>query len=124
VEESTIRASKWQEKIMDDIKKMATMQARKAFVASILAMIGVATLSTSGAFTLIEILTIVGTGLATFQATYWTTNETKADGEIVVKEDGEKKVFSLELESDPEDLEKKKQVVLKVNKKKPNEQHL
>lgn len=107
---------------MDDLKKMASMQARKAFVASILAMIGVATLSTSGAFTVIEILTIVGTGLATFQATYWTTNDNKADGEIVVKEVGEKKVFSLELESDPEELEKKKEIVLKVNKKKPNEQ--
>jgi len=98
------------------------MQARKAFVAAILAMIGVATLSTSGSFTTIEILTIVGTGLATFQATYWTTNKTEADGEIVVKELGEKKVFSLELESDPEELEKKKQIVLKVNKKEANKE--
>jgi hypothetical protein len=59
---------------MNNLSKMASTQSLKAFVATLIAMIGTATASAENGFTLTEILTIIGVGIAAFQATYWTTN--------------------------------------------------
>jgi hypothetical protein len=83
---------------MKNVKMMASMQARKAFVAAFIAMIGVAALSSTGTFTIPELLTIIGTGLGTFQATYWTTNKDTYDGALVVdKTDSVKDKYNLEI---------------------------
>lgn len=101
---------------MEQIKTMASVQSAKAFVASVLAAIGAATVAAPDGFTLVEILVIAGALVGTFQATYWTTNATKYDGELVVVQQGPTKVFSLNLNTDPQDLEQKDQVTFKVNK--------
>ena len=101
---------------MEHIKRMASVQSAKAFVATFLAMLAAVTIAEPGGFTLVEILTIIGAGVATFQATYWTTNATKYDGELVVVQQGATKVFSLNLNSDPASLETKSQVTFKVDK--------
>lgn len=100
---------------MTNVKAMVSMRARKAFVAAFMTMISAGTIASTGSFTLTEVLAISGTGIVTFQATYWTKNKTAYDGAIHVEPQGDKKIFSLELHSDPEELESKSQVIFKVN---------
>ena len=99
---------------------MASTQASKAYVATLLSAVGAAAVAAENGFTLVEILTILGVAIATFQATYWTTNaksEAQYDGDIdvIAQADG-KKTFSLNLNSDPVDLDSKDEVVFKINK--------
>jgi len=59
---------------MNTIKQIASTQSRKAFVATLIAAIGSATIAADGGFTTTEWLTIAGVALVAFQATYWTSN--------------------------------------------------
>lgn len=95
---------------------MFTAQALKAYVAAFLAGITALTVAAeSGGISLFEWLTAVGAVLVAFQATYWTTNAKAYNGSIDVVNTGEKKVFSLNLDSNPEDLETMKDVAFKIN---------
>lgn len=67
---------------MNTIKTMASTQSNKAFVATLIAAIGSATIAADGGFTITEWLTIAGVALVAFQATYWTTN-TQVDPQAV-----------------------------------------
>ena len=103
---------------MNHVKMMVSMQAKKAYVAALLAALTAAKIAAPGGFTTTEILTIVIATVVTFQATYWTTNTKNApDGDIdVIQQADGKKTFSLNLNSDPQDLDKKDQITFKVNK--------
>jgi hypothetical protein len=96
---------------------MFSAKASKAFVAAVLAAISAATLAASDGFTSTELLTIVGALVVTFQAAYWTPNAKEVAGTIDVAQtpDG-KKTFSLNLDSDPEELETKSEVTFKIVK--------
>lgn len=59
---------------METIKTMFSAQAAKAFVAALVAGIGVAVLAAENGLTLVEALTIAGAMIGAFQATYWTPN--------------------------------------------------
>jgi hypothetical protein len=97
---------------------MLSPKASKAYVAALVSLLSSAKLSAPDGFTTVEILTIAIATIVAFQATYWTTNskgEPDGDIDVIQQEDG-KKTFSLNLNSDPNDLDKKNQIVFKVNK--------
>jgi hypothetical protein len=100
------------------ISTMASTQSAKAFVAALLAAISSAAVAAPDGFTTAEILTILGAIVLTFQATYWVSNASgEPDGDIdVITQASGKKTFALNLNSDPEELELKDQVVFKINK--------
>lgn len=103
---------------MGAINSMFSIKAAKAYVASIIAAITTATVAAPDGFTSVEILTILGAFFITFQATYWTTNAKTYGGSIDVVQPvnpGDKKVYSLNLDSDPEDLDTKGEVLFKIN---------
>ena len=100
---------------MGVIQTMFSAKSAKAFVAAVLAAISTATVASAGGFTVEEMLSIFGAAVFTFQATFWVSNgKTPPDGTIELTETDGKKLFSLVLDSDPEDLGTKKQVVFKV----------
>lgn len=102
---------------MNNVKLMVSAKSSKAFVAAFLAAVAAVTIATPDGFTLAEMLTIVGAFLLTFQATYWTPNAKEVAGtiDVAVTPEG-KKTFSLNLDSDPEDLESKDEVTFKIVK--------
>ena len=103
---------------MGVIKVMLSKKSRKAYVASVLAAISAAIVAAPDGFTSVEILTILGAFFVTFQATYWTRNKKSYGGVIDVIQPvnpGDKKTYSLELNSDPTDLDTKDEVLFKIN---------
>lgn len=104
---------------MDNLKVMFSAKAAKAIVAGVVAAITAATLASVDGFTSTEVLTIFGALVVTFQATYWTPNakaEPVYSGSIDVAELGGKKVYSLNLDSDPSMLDTLDEVSFKINK--------
>lgn len=104
---------------MNQIKTMFSPKAAKAFVAGTVAAITAATLASVDGFTFTEILTIFGALVVTFQAAYWTPNaksESVYSGSIDVAQLDGKKVFSLNLDSDPTLLDTMDEVSFKINK--------
>ena len=63
--------------------------------------------------TIVAVDTFLGVILQLSSTAY---SKNRTGGTIVVNEIGDKKMFSLELDGDPEDLEKKSEVVFKVEK--------
>lgn len=59
---------------MNNLQTMFSTQSRKAYVATLIAAIGAATIAADGGFTVTEWLTIAGVALVAFQGTYWTSN--------------------------------------------------
>lgn len=102
---------------MNNIKLMFSPKASKAIVAAVLAAIGVATVAAADGFTSAELLTILGALVVTFQGAYWTPNTKEVAGtiDVAVTPEGTK-TFSLNLDSDPEDLEFKDEVTFKIVK--------
>jgi hypothetical protein len=103
---------------MGAINSMFSAKAAKAYVASIIAAISTATVAAPDGFTSTEILTILGAFFVTFQATFWTTNAKTYGGIIDVIQPvnpGDKKTYSLNLNSDPADLDQKNEVLFKIN---------
>lgn len=101
---------------MSNFKIMTSMRSRKAFVAALIVALSSATIGAPEGFTLTEILTIAGATVTAFQATYWTPNKIEYDGQLDIDDtNGESKMFTLTLDSDPNDLETKKEVTFKVN---------
>lgn len=102
---------------MNNIKLMVSAKSSKAFVAAFLASAAAVTVAAPEGYTLPEVLTIIGAFLLTFQATYWTSNAKDVAGtiDVAVAPDG-KKTFSLNLDSDPDDLESKDEVTFKIVK--------
>lgn len=105
---------------MNQIKAMMSPQASKAFVAALLAALTAAIVAAPNGFTISEILTIAVALVLTFQGTYWTTNvkgPAAYDGDIdVIPQIDGKKTFSLNLNSDPANLDLKNEVTFKINK--------
>jgi hypothetical protein len=103
---------------MNNFKLMLSAKSAKAFVAGLAAAITAAIVASADGFTSTELLTIFGALVVTFQAAFWVPNaEAPADGNIDVTQvpDGTK-VFSLNLESDPADLDLKDKVIFTINK--------
>lgn len=94
---------------------MFTTQARKAYVAALIAGLTAATLAASGGISLEELFIILGALVAGFQATYWTKNEKSYDGSVDVVNVEGKKTFMLNLDSDPESLDTKSDISFKIN---------
>ena len=102
---------------MNQIKAMMSPQASKAFVAALLAALTAAIVAAPNGFTVSEILTIAVALVLTFQGTYWTTNvkgPAAYDGSIDVEQVEGKKIFSLNLNSDPLNLDTKNDVTFKI----------
>lgn len=102
---------------MGVIQTMFSAKSAKAFVAAVLAAISTATVAAAGGFTVEEMLSIFGAAVLTFQATFWVSNgPVPADGTIDVEQIEGVKRFSLNLDSDPDNLDQKNQVVFTINK--------
>ena len=102
---------------MNQIKSMMSPQSSKAFVAALLAALTAAIVAAPNGFTISEILTIAVALVLTFQGTYWTTNTKNPaayDGSIDVEQVEGKKIFSLNLNSDPVNLDTKNDVTFKI----------
>lgn len=102
---------------MTQIKTMFSAKAAKAIVAAVIAALSALAIASEGGFTTTELFTVAGALLVTFQAAYWTPNaKTPPDGTIDVADVDGTKTFMLNLDSDPDDLGSKSEVVFKINK--------
>lgn len=101
---------------MNHFAAMLSPKASKAYVAAVIAGLSSAVIASPEGFTLTEILVLVLAVALSFQATYWTTNEPTYDGDIVVEQTEDKKLYSLNLNEDLDSLDNKSQLVFKIKK--------
>jgi hypothetical protein len=103
---------------MNQLKVMASAQSMKAYIAALIALIGATTYAEPNGYTFIEILSIIGATLLAFQAAYWVPNAKGSAayaGIIDVAQVDGKKTYSLNLDSDPNNLDTMGEVTFKIN---------